>query len=682
MPFVPRARAVVALTTLGALGFAAACSVPEKQPPLVDAGVDAGPDAPLDSEAPDTTLEQSPEMFSASGQATFRFSSDDAGATFLCRLDNETAQPCQSPYVRTLADGNHSFSVRAVDGAGNSDDTPAEHAWTIDTVAPETMLTRGPPARDNSVTAEFTFRSSEANVSFDCSLDNAGYLPCTSGASFGPLGDGPHAFAVRARDRAGNLDPAPAVYAWAVDTSTPDTQILTAPPDASRTTAATFTFISPDAGGGATFQCSLDDAAFATCTSPRALTGLSEGRHSFEVRVRDAVGNIDPTPATHDWTVDLSPPSTTLSGGPTGVVPLASATFNFTANEPDSTFACSLDGAPFAPCTSPASFMTLGQGAHSFAVRATDVAGHVDASPATRAWTVDTVAPDIAFTTGPASGSTSGPRVVFTFHVSEGAVACSLDGGAFAACTSPFADNLPAGAHSFTVRATDGASNVTAVTRAWTVACGPPDPAGAAGLLHLDAADQTLANAVAGGAAATLGDTIEVEPVDPQALAAGRFGGALAFTALEGDRVAWPVALPAMADLTVELWARAGTSAGARDLVVSGDGRLAVRVAAASPTTVRFTVSVVEGVGGATRSVTSAAVPAGALHHVLASLQAPALRLWVDGARTEIATVALATPVALDVLRLGGNHEGVLDEVWISQTAIAGEEALGRFCPP
>jgi hypothetical protein len=674
-------RAVALLTSLRALALGAltmfACNVPEKQPPLNDAGVDAGPDGPPDSQAPDTTLEEAPAMFSASGQATFRFSSDDPAATFMCLLDNEAAQPCSSPYVRTLADGSHNFSVRAVDTAGNSDDMPAEHAWTIDTLAPETTLTRGPPARDNSVMAEFTFRSNESNISFDCALDNAGYLPCNSGQSFGPVGDGAHSFAVRARDRAGNLDASPAVYAWSVDTSTPDTQILSAPVDASASTTATFTFISPDAGSGATFQCSLDNTAFAACTSPRTVTGLTEGRHSFAVRVRDAVGNVDPTPATRSWTVDLSPPNTTLAGGPSGVEPLASATFTFAANEADSTFACSLDGAPFAPCTSPASFMTLAQGAHSFAVRATDVAGHVDPTPATRSWTVDTVAPDVTFTAGPAG--TSGPRVVFTFTVSEGAVVCSLDGGAFAACTSPFADNLPVGAHSFAVRATDGASNVTTVTRTWTVACSAPDSAGAAGVLHLDTADQTLANAVVGGAAATLGDTSEIEPGDPAALAAGRFGGALAFNALESDHVAWPVALTATDELTIELWARPEAPAGSRDVVVSGDERLALRVAAASPSTVRFTIAVVEGAVG--RSVSSAAVSAGAWHHVLVSLQPPALRLWVDGVRTEVGSVNLMTPVALGALRLGGTYDGALDEVWIAQTSTAGEEALARFCP-
>ncbi|HEX3482182.1 MAG TPA: LamG-like jellyroll fold domain-containing protein [Kofleriaceae bacterium] len=680
-------RLAIHAGALTAMVLAGGCKVADKHPAEPDAGLDAG--GPVDTRAPDTRIDQAPDAFSNTGQATFRFSSDDPGATFVCRVDQEAAQPCQSPYVRTLPDGPHSFSVKAVDPAGNSDDTPAERLWTIDTVPPDTILLTGPPAADNSVTAQFTFRSSEDSVSFDCSIDNAGFLPCTSGQSFALAGDGAHSFAVRARDRAGNLDASPAIYAWAVDTRTPDTQILGGPPAASPTTTATFTFVSPDAGAGATFECSLDGAGFAACSSPQTYSGLKEAAHSFAVRVRDAVGNLDPTPATRSWTVDLTPPDTAITAGPSGTVPIASANLSFTSSEPGSTFGCSLDGAPFTACTSPAALTGLAQGPHTFAVRATDAAGHDDPSPATSSWTVDTVAPNIVITAGPGNATTSGPRVGFSFTVSDGAIACSLDGAGFAACASPFAVSLPAGPHSFAVRATDGAGNATTVTRSWTVACAPPDAGGAAGLLHLDDAGQTLANAVAGGAPATLGDTTAVEPGDPAALAAARFGGGLAFTAAEGDHVAWPVALPPQPELTIELWARPAGSAGSHDLLVSSDGRVALQVTAASPTAVQFSIAVTDGgpggPGGMTHTVSSAAVAADAWHHVLASLQAPALRLWVDGVRTEAAGV-MPGPLGLDAVRLGGAaataYDGALDEVWLAQTAITSDDAaLARYCP-
>jgi hypothetical protein len=673
-----------------------ACSVPAKQAGSADAGAGQGPgdsgsgggvDAAPDRDAPDTTLDSAPAEFSNTRQATFEFSSNDPTATFQCRIDEEDQQTCTSPYVRPLPDGPHSFSVRAVDAAGNSDDSPAERLWTIDTVAPTTKLDDKPPAADNSVAAVFKFSSPEPNVTFECSLDGGAFAACASGDSFGPIGDGTHSFTVRARDRAGNVDPAPPTAAWSVDTSTPDTQILTEPDAVTAQTSASFTFVSPDAGPGSTFQCALDTATFTACSSPMNYPGLREGMHSFAVRVRDANGNVDPSPADLSWMVDLTPPTTTIGDAPSGAEPSASASVSFTSNEAGATFTCALDGGAFGACTSPALLTQLGQGAHAFQVRATDAAGHTDASPASVSWTVDTVAPDVALTSGPGANATVGPRVVVGFTASDGAVMCSLDAAAFAACASPIAVNLPAGSHQVSVRATDTAGNVTTVNRGFTVACGGPDPAVEAGVLHLDTYDQTLANAVAGGAPATLGDTADPEAGEPAALSAARFGGGLQFTSAEGDHVAWPLGLAAMNDLTVEAWAQPAAVSGVRDLLTSSDGRIALRVNAVSPTTVMFSISITEDGTGQIRTATSAAVDAGHWHYVLASLQQPALRLWVDGARTDAPTpVQLASPLALDAVRLGGSgggaYDGALDEIGIAQTAITADEpALARYCP-
>ena len=141
----------------------AGCSVPDKKTAAPDdddeVPTDGGVDTPPDSDAPETTIDEAPAEFSPAGQATFRFSSNDPAASFECRIDDEVPQPCRSPYARTLRDGPHSFSVRALDAARNGDDTPAERVWTIDTVAPGTMLTDGPPSADNSVMATFAFLS-------------------------------------------------------------------------------------------------------------------------------------------------------------------------------------------------------------------------------------------------------------------------------------------------------------------------------------------------------------------------------------------------------------------------------------------------------------------------------------------------------------------------------------------
>jgi hypothetical protein len=86
---------------------------------------------------------------------------------------------------------------------------------------------------------------------------------------------------------------------------------------------------------------------------------------------------------------DTTPPATTIDSGPTGTVSTSSATFAFSSSEANSTFECSVDGAAFEVCTSPREYANLSEGSHTFSVRATDVAGNVDATPASRTWTVD-----------------------------------------------------------------------------------------------------------------------------------------------------------------------------------------------------------------------------------------------------------------------------------------------------
>jgi hypothetical protein len=81
----------------------------------------------------------------------------------------------------------------------------------------------------------------------------------------------------------------------------PKTKIDSGPPATTTSTSAVFTF-SADVPG-ATFECGLDGAAFAACVSPVELTGLAVGEHVFRVRATDPSGNVEPTPASHTWTV-------------------------------------------------------------------------------------------------------------------------------------------------------------------------------------------------------------------------------------------------------------------------------------------------------------------------------------------------------------------------------------------
>ena len=96
-----------------------------------------------------------------------------------------------------------------------------------------------------------------------------------------------------------------------VDTGIPDTTIDSQTPSASPTndTSMSFTFSGTDDVAVTGYECDLDGGGFVACSSPHAYSGLAEGFHTFQVRAQDGAGNVDSTPASYTWIVDLTLPS-------------------------------------------------------------------------------------------------------------------------------------------------------------------------------------------------------------------------------------------------------------------------------------------------------------------------------------------------------------------------------------
>ena len=178
------------------------------------------------------------------------------------------------------------------------------------------------------------------------------------------------------------------------DTTVPDTTIDSGP---SGTTNANVSFAfssseSPLLG----FECKLDSAEWEACGASKSYSNLSEGSHTVQVRAVDTAGNPDPSPVSRTWTVDRTPPDTTINSGPSGTTANASPSFTFSSSEPNSTFECRLDSnqeSDFQPCSSPKSYSSLADGDHTLDVRATDAVGNTDQTPASRSFTVDTTPP-------------------------------------------------------------------------------------------------------------------------------------------------------------------------------------------------------------------------------------------------------------------------------------------------
>jgi hypothetical protein len=221
---------------------------------------------------------------------------------------------------------------------------------------------------------------------------------------------------------------------------------------------------------GSNFANSSETFKLATGTTAwkYTLPAGPDGAYVVHVQGTDSFGNQQTGTtyaASASFTLDATPPTLTpsITAGPANgsTVASTSATFSFTDSESGVTLQCQLDGAAFAACSSPKAYTGLGQGAHTFVVRAVDAAGNPSPT-AFRGWTVDTVGPPKPTIVGPNNNNPSS-SASFQITDSESGVAfqCSLDGSSYTACTSP--KNyflLAAGTHVFDARAVDAAGNI------------------------------------------------------------------------------------------------------------------------------------------------------------------------------------------------------------------------------
>src|SRR5215211_2425143 len=383
-----------------------------------------------DATAPNTSIDSQPSNPSGDSTPSFSFSGTDnlsaaADLTFECKLDGAAFAACTSP-------------------------------------------------KDYAATADFTFTGAEAGGTFECRRDAGGYGACGSPQSYSSLAEGSHTFHVRQVDAAGN-EGADATFSWFVDLTAPDTSIDSQPSNPSGDSTPSFAFSGTDSHSAAnqlTFECKLDGAAFAACTSPKDYAATADGSHTFQVRAIDQAGNVDGSPASYTWTIDtVAPDAPTIDTNPANAT---TANFTFTGAEAGGTFECRRDAGGYGACGSPQSYSSLAEGSHTFHVRQVDAAGN-EGADATFSWFVDLTAPDTSIDSQPSNPSgDSTPSFAFSGTDSHSAAnqltfECKLDGAAFAACTSPKDYAATAdGSHTFQVRAIDQAGNVDGSPASYT----------------------------------------------------------------------------------------------------------------------------------------------------------------------------------------------------------------------
>ena len=176
----------------------------------------------------DTTITEAPPAVSGTS-ATFSFTSTRSG-TFQCKLEpgESTFSDCVTPKSYTLlsdATNPHTFSVRAIDGAQNVDDTPATYHWMVDSTPPSPSITS--PSGTTGARPQLAF-STEAGASYSCHFDSQPAFACSSGVIAPTLAEGAHVFFVGGTDAVGNVG-ANVSQGFTVDTTGPTFDSFTGP---------------------------------------------------------------------------------------------------------------------------------------------------------------------------------------------------------------------------------------------------------------------------------------------------------------------------------------------------------------------------------------------------------------------------------------------------------------------
>src|SRR6187431_2218823 len=480
---------------------------------------------------------------SESTSIRFNFSGTDTGGVGVdhleCNIDNSKYVACTSPFVfpNLLKDGIHTFTVLSEDNAGNKDSTPASFTWTVDTTPPMTSIISAIDGNNNTISDNGNSESTSIRFNFsgtdtggagvdhlECNIDNSKYVACTSPFVFpNLLKDGIHTFTVLSEDNAGNKDSTPASFTWTVDTTPPMTSIISAIDGNNNTisdngnsesTSIRFNFSGTDTGGAGVdhLECNIDNSKYVACTSPFVFPNLlKDGIHTFTVLSEDNAGNKDSTPASFTWTVDTTPPMTSIISAidgnnntisDNGNSESTSIRFNFSGTDTGGAgvdhLECNIDNSKYVACTSPFVFLNiLKDGIHTFNVRSIDRVGNINLSPASFTWTIDTISPNTTLESATdgnkivmANGTnTNSKSMSFEFSANDTGgdgdkgvginhFVCNIDNSKYVACTSPFVfpNLLKDGIHTFTVISEDNAGNKdsTPTSFSWIVDTSSP----------------------------------------------------------------------------------------------------------------------------------------------------------------------------------------------------------------
>lgn len=390
-------------------------------------------------------------------------------------------------------------------GTGSVNLSPNERSGAIlvalkmlatDVTAPTLAQVTPVPTPTNDNTPNYTFSSNEAGTityGGDCSSVTTAAVAGNNTITFNTLADSAHSnCTITVTDAALNASAPLAVSAFTVDTLPPTLAEVAPVTTPTNDNTPNYTFSSTEAGaisyGG---SCVSATTAAVVGNNPVTFNTLADGMYgTCTIQVTDSAGNASSLLNVSTFTVDTVLPTVALSllsSNPTNTLPvLIQALFSEIVTGFDfSDVVFGGVGAASGSVSGSGTTYTISFTPNSDgqvlldvpASSANDAAGNGNSTSNQASIVYDATAPSVSITSGPANASfinTATPSFSFTATDALSnpvATECQVDGGGYAACTSPFTTaTLGEGPHSVDIRGTDGATNISTVaSRSFTV---------------------------------------------------------------------------------------------------------------------------------------------------------------------------------------------------------------------
>ena len=281
----------------------------------------------VDTRAPHTTLTGGPAAWTRERSASFVAANDESKGHLECSLDGSAPAICPAAIALDgLSEGSHWLEVTAVDRAGNRDQTPSTHTWSVDVTPPSAPVDIIPADGASGISPRTQLSFPPASdvpsgiASYRVELDGAplGQLTAAQCAApaerchVSPLGELAglgHTWRVVAIDMAGNERASAA--AFRVDAAPPTGLRALSPPDGARIADASpllqWAAASDADSGVAGYEVSVDGGPAEQITGLQRQAQFSEGEHRWSVAAVDRADNHTHA-VTSTLKIDRTPP--------------------------------------------------------------------------------------------------------------------------------------------------------------------------------------------------------------------------------------------------------------------------------------------------------------------------------------------------------------------------------------